>query len=42
MKNTAYNTGLAKVAFQRSTETFMVKIANFAMHENVMHNKQTQ
>jgi len=42
MKNTAYNTDLAKVAFQRSPETFMVKIANFAMPETVMYNKQSQ
>jgi hypothetical protein len=33
---TAYNTGLAKVAVQCSSDTFVVKIATFAKPENVV------
>jgi hypothetical protein len=35
MRTTGYNTGLAKVAVQRSADTFVVKIATFAKPENV-------
>jgi hypothetical protein len=42
-RNTAGNTGLAKVAVLCSADTFVVKIATFAKPENVsVHCKKTK
>ena len=41
-RNTAGNTGLAKVAVQCSADTFVVKIATFAKPENVTGHAKRQ